>query len=195
VAAAAGKAVAFNNAAATSLAASTGGQKIGALITARLGRQLLGKWHLHGRSGRRHLHASPSARRESHRRKQMKTRFDAWSQLADRARALRPRSAFAARRARLRPHQGLQGLALADPVIMGTAYTDSDFVRQLSPAGILDRAGGFLNRAPVAKTANYQILSPLGNGRRVRHLFTTRGAGGAVTFTLPAISRPWRALV
>jgi hypothetical protein len=47
VAAAAGKAVALNNAAATSLAASTGGQKIGALIVA-VWHQVLGKWMLHG---------------------------------------------------------------------------------------------------------------------------------------------------
>jgi hypothetical protein len=75
-------------------------------------------------------------------------------------------------------------------VIAGTAYTDSDFVRQLWAAGILDRAGGFLNRAPVAKTANYQILSPLqaATGDASGTCFTTRGAGGAVTFTLPAIS-------
>jgi hypothetical protein len=47
VAAAAGKAVCFNNAAATSLAASTGGQKIGAVIKAQWD-AAAGKWHLTG---------------------------------------------------------------------------------------------------------------------------------------------------
>jgi hypothetical protein len=47
VAAAAGKAVTFNNAAATSLAFSTGGQKIGAVIVA-VWDQVGGKWMLHG---------------------------------------------------------------------------------------------------------------------------------------------------
>lgn len=45
VAAAAGKAVTFNNAAATSLAAQTGGQKIGARITALWDGT---SWHLNG---------------------------------------------------------------------------------------------------------------------------------------------------
>jgi hypothetical protein len=81
-----------------------------------------------------------------------------------------------------------KGLGL--PLIAGTAFTDSDFVRQLFAAGILDKAGGVLARAPVAKTANYQLLSPLASavGDACGTLFTTRGAAGAVTFTLPAIT-------
>lgn len=47
VAAAANKAVTFNNLTATSLAASTGGQKIGALIKA-VWEAAAGKWHLSG---------------------------------------------------------------------------------------------------------------------------------------------------
>lgn len=47
LAAAANKAVTFNNAAATSIAAQTGGQKIGALLTAHWD-AVLGKWHLAG---------------------------------------------------------------------------------------------------------------------------------------------------
>lgn len=47
VAAAAGKAVCFNNAAATSLACSTGGQKIGGLIKATWD-AAAGKWNLTG---------------------------------------------------------------------------------------------------------------------------------------------------
>jgi hypothetical protein len=74
--------------------------------------------------------------------------------------------------------------------VAGTAFTDSDFVRQLWSVGLVDKAGGFLPRAPVAKTNNYQIVSPLANaaGDACGTLFTTRGAGGAVTFTLPAIT-------
>jgi hypothetical protein len=49
VAAAANKAVTFNNLTATSLAASTGGQKIGAVIIA-VWDFAAGKWHLHGDS-------------------------------------------------------------------------------------------------------------------------------------------------
>lgn len=47
LAAAAGKAVTFNNAAATSIAASTGGQKIGANLVARWD-AAAGFWHLEG---------------------------------------------------------------------------------------------------------------------------------------------------
>lgn len=49
IACAAGKAITFNNAAATSLAASTGGQKIGAVLRARwdAGQS---KWHVSGRA-------------------------------------------------------------------------------------------------------------------------------------------------
>lgn len=47
IAAAAGKARTFNNAAATSLAASTGGQKIGAKIRAKWD-AAAGAWHLEG---------------------------------------------------------------------------------------------------------------------------------------------------
>jgi hypothetical protein len=86
--------------------------------------------------------------------------------------------------------KGFGLVALAGPVVMGSAYTDSDFVRQLFAAGILDKAGGFLPRAPVAKTANYQIVSPLASaaGDACGTLFTNRGAAGAVTFTLPVIT-------
>jgi hypothetical protein len=44
---------------------------------------------------------------------------------------------------------------------MGSAFTDTDFVRQLWAVGLLDKAGGFVPRAPVAKTANYTVVSPL----------------------------------
>lgn len=76
------------------------------------------------------------------------------------------------------------------PVVFGSAFTTSDFVRQLASVGILDSLGGFLPRAPVAKTANYTIVSPINNaaGDACGTLFTTRGAGGAVVFTLPVIT-------
>jgi hypothetical protein len=85
---------------------------------------------------------------------------------------------------------GLLTHGLSLPLIAGTAYTDQDFVRQLFAAGILDKAGGLLPRPVVAKTANYQIVSPLANaaGDACGTCFTTRGAAGAVTFTLPAIT-------
>lgn len=49
VACTAGKAITFNNAAATSLACSTGGQKIGGVIRARWDSSQ-SKWHLSGRA-------------------------------------------------------------------------------------------------------------------------------------------------
>lgn len=64
----------------------------------------------------------------------------------------------------------------------------SDAVRVLASWGILDINGG-VKRRIVAKTANYTILSPMvaaTAGDPSGTLFTTRGAGGAVTFTLPA---------
>jgi hypothetical protein len=62
---------------------------------------------------------------------------------------------------------------------------DSDIIRQLVAWGVLDLKGGLILRPPVAKTANYQVaVATDASGT----LFTTRGAGGAVTFTLPAVS-------
>lgn len=66
----------------------------------------------------------------------------------------------------------------------------SDAVRVLASWGILDINGG-VKRRIVAKTGNYQILSPMVAGTAgdpSGTLFTTRGAGGAVTFTLPAVA-------
>jgi hypothetical protein len=57
------------------------------------------------------------------------------------------------------------------PVVFGSAFTTSDFVRQLASVGILDSLGGFLPRAPVAKTANYtdRLADQQRGGRCVRH--------------------------
>jgi hypothetical protein len=81
-------------------------------------------------------------------------------------------------------------LLVGGALLMGSAFTDTDFVRQLWAVGLLDKAGGFVPRAPVAKTANYTVVSPLDSavGDACGTCFTTRGAGGAVTFTLPAIT-------
>jgi hypothetical protein len=62
---------------------------------------------------------------------------------------------------------------------------DSDIIRQLVAWGVLDAKGGLLLRPPVAKTANYQIVVGTDASGTC---FTTRGAAGAVTFTLPAVS-------
>lgn len=69
------------------------------------------------------------------------------------------------------------------------ASASSDIVRQLIAWGLYDAAGGVKFRAPVAKVNNYQILSPAtGAGDASGTCFTTRGAAGAVTFTLPAVA-------
>lgn len=69
------------------------------------------------------------------------------------------------------------------------AEATSDVVRQLIAWGICDAAGGVKGRIPVAKTANYQLLSPATSaGDASGTLFTNRGAVGAVTFTLPAVA-------
>jgi hypothetical protein len=47
-------------------------------------------------------------------------------------------------------------LLVGGALLMGSAFTDTDFVRQLWAVGLLDKAGGFVPRAPVAKTANYR---------------------------------------
>lgn len=69
-------------------------------------------------------------------------------------------------------------------LLAGVVRNTDEIIRYLIAQGFLDAAGG-LKVNVVAKTANYQILSasdPSGT------LFTTRGAGGAVTFTLPAVA-------
>lgn len=83
------------------------------------------------------------------------------------------------------------GLSLLVPVVFGVAGAEvnSDLIRQLIAWGICDGAGGVKLRIPVAKVNNYQILSPATSaGDASGTLFTTRGAAGAVTFTLPAIT-------
>lgn len=73
------------------------------------------------------------------------------------------------------------GLAVA-----GTAFTDSDIVRQLAAWGVTDACGGILRRI-VIKTADYTILSPVTTaGDASGTIFTNRGATGTVVFTLPA---------
>lgn len=75
---------------------------------------------------------------------------------------------------------------LGVPLLAGTAFTDSDVVRQLAAWGILDYAGGGKKRV-IAKTADYTIVSPVtAAGDASGTIFTNRGAGGAVIFTLPA---------
>lgn len=85
-------------------------------------------------------------------------------------------------------------LAPLVPVIFGMALPEainSDLIRQMAAWGILDPAGGKIIRT-IAKTANYQILDPFTltgtGGDASGTVFTTRGAGGAVTFTLPVIT-------
>lgn len=80
-------------------------------------------------------------------------------------------------------------LLLAVPVVFGMGLMETDdVVRYLAAQGILDQAGGLKLRIR-AKTADYQILSPLlTTGDRSGTIFTNRGAVGAVVFTLPVIS-------
>lgn len=73
-------------------------------------------------------------------------------------------------------------LALSGLGALGLVNVNSDSLRVLIKEGLLDAAGG-PKRNIVAKTANYNInpaVDPSGT------LFTNRGAGGAVNFTLPA---------
>lgn len=61
----------------------------------------------------------------------------------------------------------------------------NDLIKLMAKLGFTDLLGGFKASAIAEKTANYQILTtadPSGT------LFTNRGAGGAVTFTLPAVT-------
>lgn len=84
-------------------------------------------------------------------------------------------------------HTGLAGISGA-PFLFGTVQTDSDIVRQLIAWGLADAAAGVMKIRVVAKTANYQVLAATAaSGDSSGTVFTTRGAGGAVTFTLPAI--------
>lgn len=82
--------------------------------------------------------------------------------------------------------------ALAVPVAFGIFGVPSlsDIGRQLAAWGFNDPSGGKLRPPIVAKTANYQVVSPFAaaGGDPSGTLFTTRGAGGAVTFTLPVIT-------
>lgn len=82
-------------------------------------------------------------------------------------------------------------LVLTFPAVFGALGQDatSDAVRVLASWGILDISGG-VKRRIVAKVNNYQIVSPMTatGGDPSGTCFTTRGAAGAVTFTLPAIT-------
>lgn len=83
----------------------------------------------------------------------------------------------------------LAALLPVAPVIFGalTAEQQSDIIRLLASQRVLDPCGGVLLHV-VAKTGNYTILDPYttGGGDRSGTIFTNRGAGGAVVFTLPA---------
>lgn len=76
------------------------------------------------------------------------------------------------------------GLHLAGAgLVVGMAWSATEpIVQLLASVGFAD-ALGFLRvvRSVIVKTANYQLLASDGSGT----LFTTRGAVGAVTFTLP----------
>lgn len=87
------------------------------------------------------------------------------------------------------PLMGLVGGTL--PVIFGaTPIADSDTVRTLVSWGILDAAGGMKRLRISAQTGNYAVLLPtiLATGDPSGTIFTNRGAAGAVTFTLPAVT-------
>lgn len=86
----------------------------------------------------------------------------------------------------------LWGLLLGPlPFILGaTPIADSDTVRTLVSWGILDAAGGLKRLRISAQTGNYAVLLPtiLATGDPSGTIFTNRGAAGAVTFTLPAVT-------
>lgn len=74
------------------------------------------------------------------------------------------------------------------PLVFGGLLQTDDVLRYLVAWGFLDAAGGY-KLTIVAKTADYQILSPLlAAGDRSGTVFTNRGAVGAVIFTLPVIN-------
>src|SRR5262245_10161847 len=68
---------------------------------------------------------------------------------------------------------------------MPSLMLTDDIVKYLIAWGLMDAAGGFKKGAPVAKTGNYQIVAATDPSGTV---FTNRGAGAAVTFTLPVIT-------
>lgn len=71
---------------------------------------------------------------------------------------------------------------------MAGAETASDLIRQLIAWNICDGAGGVKGKIQ-AKVNNYSIVTPATSaGDASGTLFTTRGAAGAVTFTLPAVT-------
>jgi hypothetical protein len=66
---------------------------------------------------------------------------------------------------------------------MPTFLQYDDAAKYLAAIGLLDSLGGLKKRPTQAKTGNYTVAvatDPSGT------VFTNRGAGGAVTFTLPA---------
>lgn len=65
-----------------------------------------------------------------------------------------------------------------------------DFMRNLIAQGLLDPSGGYLLNL-VAKAANYVLVAPTaaGLGDPSGTVFTNRGAVGATTFTLPAVTQ------
>lgn len=84
---------------------------------------------------------------------------------------------------------GAAGLGLSILGMAAGAEASSDVIRQLIAWGICDVAGGVKGRLTVAKTANYTMVSPATSlGDASGTLFTNRGAGGAVTFTLPPVA-------
>lgn len=77
--------------------------------------------------------------------------------------------------------------------LLGSVKSDSDIVRQLAAFGVLDIQGG-VKPAVQTKTANYQIVAPVNTagvitGDQSGTIFNNRGAVGAVTWTLPAITQ------
>jgi hypothetical protein len=71
---------------------------------------------------------------------------------------------------------------------VGIVRPTEDIVRYLIAWGLLDLQGG-LKLNLVVKTADYTVVAPTATlGDPSGTQFTTRGAGGAVNFTLPAPS-------
>jgi len=66
---------------------------------------------------------------------------------------------------------------------MPAQYLTDDFVRYMIAIGLMDSAGGVKKRPSQAKTGNYTIVTGTDPSGTV---FTNRGAGASVTFTLPA---------
>ena len=88
---------------------------------------------------------------------------------------------------------GLVALTALGVGLLGMSWlTDEPFVKLFQTLGILGTTGGIVQRRRVvAKTADYTVVAA---DVIDQVYFTTRGAAGAVNFTLPVVNPAWAGL-